>query len=80
MKSKSRVIKLTPEATQVLKGQLQAFHEKFGRGPGPNDPVFFDPDYDTPTPWTEEKLTAEITEAARKAGVNPARLLELFRK
>lgn len=28
---------------KILKKQLRAFRKKFGRDPGPNDPVFFDP-------------------------------------
>jgi hypothetical protein len=28
---------------------------KFGRDPGPNDPVFFDPDKDVPTPIDMER-------------------------
>lgn len=33
---------------KILKKQLRAFRKKFGRDPGPNDPVFFDPNADTP--------------------------------
>jgi hypothetical protein len=30
----------------MMQQQLQAFREKFGREPGPEDPIFFDPDAD----------------------------------
>jgi hypothetical protein len=40
----------------ILQEQRRAFMEKFGREPGPSDPVFFDPDFDVPTPLTEAKL------------------------
>jgi len=40
----------------ILQEQRRAFIEKFGREPGPSDPVFFDPTSDTPIPLTEEKL------------------------
>lgn len=36
----------TPEGGEfeaALKGQLDAFRQKFGREPGPDDPIFFDP-------------------------------------
>jgi hypothetical protein len=35
---------------EAFEANLQAFREKFGRDPGPDDPVFFDPDADEPTP------------------------------
>ena len=41
------------------------FREKFGREAGPSDPVFFDPDADTPMPISEEKITAELRAAAQ---------------
>jgi hypothetical protein len=33
----------------MLRAQLEAFRKKFGRDPGPGDPVFFDPNI-VPTP------------------------------
>ena len=47
---KTKQIKMDPELTRAMKNQLRAFKKKFGREPGPNDPVFFDPDADTPQP------------------------------
>lgn len=32
---------------QALEEQLRAFRAKFGRDPGPDDPLFFDPDAET---------------------------------
>ena len=53
-----------------------AFRKKFGRDPGPGDPVFFDPDADTPTAITPERM--ERDREGRAAGwVNPAKLTEL---
>ena len=54
---------------------MKNFKEKFGRGPGPDDPVFFDPDHDVPTPLTEAKVKRELVEAARKAGLDVDRVL-----
>jgi hypothetical protein len=51
--------------------QREAFIEKFGREPGPDDPVFFDPDYDTPVALSEEKLRAHALEAMRAAEIPP---------
>lgn len=48
-KKKMVAIKLPPEAKSALEDQLVAFRKKFGREPGPNDPIFFDPTKDIPT-------------------------------
>jgi hypothetical protein len=38
-----------------LRQQKQLFKEKFGREPGPDDPVLFDPDADAPQAMNGEK-------------------------
>jgi len=38
-----KTIKITPEIAAILERQRTMFIEKFGREPGPNDPLFFDP-------------------------------------
>ena len=58
---------LTPEAMMALKRQIERFKEKFGRDPLPHEPVFFDPDYNTPVAFTRGKLEEIITEVALKA-------------
>jgi len=50
----------------ILQEQRRAFIEKFGREPGPSDPVFFDPSCDTPTPLTERRLEDMYHEAILK--------------
>ena len=60
---------------QALEANQRAFREKFGRDPGPDDPVFFDPDADEPVPLTgkawDDGFTA-MAQAAADAGVDPA--------
>ena len=73
---KKKKIKMDPELTQAMQNQLESFKKKFGRDPGPNDPVFFYPDADTPQPIPIEKLRAVIIEAAEKAGLDPNRALQ----
>ncbi len=51
-----RSIELQPEAREALQEQLERFREKFGREPGPKDPVFFNPDADQPEPMTAEQM------------------------
>jgi hypothetical protein len=57
----------------------EAFIEKFGREPGPDDPLVFDADYDTPVPLTEEKFRARTLEAMRASGT-PPHLVYAFEK
>jgi hypothetical protein len=65
------------ELNDALEQQRQAFQNKFGRDLGPNDPVFFDPNADTPQEISEETLLADVDsliDKAREAGANPAYL------
>jgi len=70
-----KVIKMNKELHEAVKRQLESFKEKFGREAGPDDPLFFDPDYDEPTQLTEPKVKRELIEAARKAGLDVDRVL-----
>lgn len=59
----------------MLLKQREAFRKKFGRDPGPGDPVFFDPDADEPRPLSEgasdNPFDPEVLEALRKTGAAP---------
>ncbi len=70
-----RGIEMTPKLKRIFKDQHKLFKEKFGRDPGPNDPVFFDPDCDTPRPMPVARLTDGIIKAARAAGISPERAM-----
>jgi hypothetical protein len=39
---------LSDEMMKILEQQREKFRQKFGRDPGPEDPVFFDPSVDAP--------------------------------
>jgi hypothetical protein len=76
----SRTVHLSPWAVEALEAQRDLFREKFGRDPGPHDPVFFDPDADEPRRLTldpsqveADMLTAgarpEVAYAIAKTGV-----------
>ena len=73
------VVPMTPRVHQALLEQRKAFVEKFGREPDPEDPVFFDPDKDVPTPIDPARLDADLEEAIRDAGIDPAKA-EAIRK
>jgi site-specific recombinase XerD len=61
-------IPLNKDAQEAMKMQLQAFREKFGREPGPDDPVFFDPDQDAPTPLTPERFEEMLRQDMKASG------------
>ncbi len=72
---KSKRIPLNQESQKIIKRQLEEFRKKFGRDPGAEDPLFFDPDADTPEPYPQEKFDAQwnelLNEAVRAAGLPP---------
>ena len=63
---------MSGEVYQAMQDQRQRFVKKFGREPGPSDPLFFDPDADTPQEISEEVLRNEMLKALAAAGVDPA--------
>jgi hypothetical protein len=67
-------IALNDQAMAAIKQQLEAFEKKFGRPPGPDDPIFFDPDADTPQEISQEKLDTLMEESMRAAGIGPAKI------
>ena len=67
--SSSRAVKMTPRVKELLERQLERFREKFGREPGPGDPVFFDPDADQPERMPD--ITDDILAAMQKADLPP---------
>jgi hypothetical protein len=58
-------IPMTQEMADLLQEQRQKFIDKYGRDPGPNDPVFFD------MPPLEH-IEHQTVEAMKKAGIDPA--------
>jgi hypothetical protein len=73
------VVPMTPRVYDALLEQRKAFIEKFGREPGPNDPVFFDPDKDVPTQIDAARMDADLEKALRDSGIDPAKA-EAIRK
>jgi len=60
---------------ETLEALRRDFWERFGRDPGPDDPVFFDPTAEEPRPLGEdgEALFIAMSEMAmRRAGIDPA--------
>ena len=69
-----RKMRLSAELTEILDKQFSSFKEKFGREPGPSDPLFFDPDADTPQQLTDQQVNDCIRDAALADGLDPARV------
>lgn len=66
------------EFDAALAQQFAAFREKFGRDPGPDDPIFFDPTADEPREMTEanfDEMIEDLIPAAEAAGIDPAHML-----
>lgn len=65
-------IPLTPDMVEGLKEHFRRFEEKFGRPPGSDDPIFFDPAADEPRPMIDEVIDQHMLEAMHKAKTHPA--------
>ena len=63
----------------LVQRQIERFREKFGREPGKDDPLFFDPDSFIPRPLDLDELTADTLKAMEKAGTRPE-IVYAFRK
>jgi hypothetical protein len=64
-------ILLTPETVAALKDFQEAFIKKFGRPPGPDDPLFFNPDADTPRPMPPGRAHRETKKLLVASGAPP---------
>ena len=68
----SKVLRVDPDQAAALEAQVRRFEEKFGRPPGPDDPLFFDPAADEPQPASLTGLETETVAMLEAAGVSPA--------
>ena len=66
-----RKMKITPQMEKILRSQRKEFVKKFGREPGPDDPVFFDSNASTPVSITPRQLTDATLKAMLSAGTPP---------
>lgn len=65
------------ELGETLEHQIARFRAKFGRDPQGDEPIFFDPDADVPTPMRVEDFHATLEaliENADEIGIDPALL------
>jgi hypothetical protein len=73
-KAKNRTIPLTEPAMEALAKQRERFRLKFGREPGPNDRVFFDPNAAEPREMNPAEVASAMVRAMEKAGIDPAKI------
>lgn len=68
----SKVIRMDKGTVAAMQAQFRMFEEKFGRPPGPSDPVFFDPDADEPRPLRMDGARETTVAMLKAAGISPA--------
>jgi hypothetical protein len=68
----SRRIQLPSVLVKTLVKHLQVTKERFGIEPEPGDPVFIDPNADTPQEFDIELYEKELITVMVKAGLDPA--------
>ena len=67
-----KVIRLGQDGAAMIEAQRRFFEEKFGRPPGPDDPLFFDPDADEPQPMSLPGVETATVSMLEAAGISPA--------
>jgi hypothetical protein len=68
-------IEASHDLSEALKALDEPFQSKFGREPGPGDPLFFEPDADVPQPPTtvrQNELIAAMLQIMLNSGIDPA--------
>jgi hypothetical protein len=68
-----------PQVKRAMADARKDFIAKFGREPLKGEPLIFDPDFDTPTPYSDEKMAVMMVEAMEAAGT-PGHLIFAYRK
>jgi len=67
-----KTMRLGQGGSAAMEAQFRRFEEKFGRPPGPEDPVFFDPDAEEPQPFSLPGLETQTVAMLEAAGISPA--------
>lgn len=58
--------------------RYQAFRDRFGREPLPDEPLFFNPQADSPVGASPSQLREQFADACRKTGIEPSLLTSLW--
>ena len=68
-------IPINRETAEIIAQQKKLFREQFGREPGPDDPLFFDPSVVVPQFLSDEstdEIWKSLLQAAGNSGIDPA--------
>ena len=65
-------VRLTPDAVRIVDELRARFQQKFGRPPGPGDPMFFDAEADPMDPIDQPRFDAALISAMAAVGVDSA--------
>jgi hypothetical protein len=67
-----KTIRLDTASVSLLRAQVERFAETFGRPPGPDNPLFFDPDADEPQPMRLPDLERHTVQMLEAVELSPA--------
>ena len=68
-------IPINQETAEIIVQQKELFREQFGREPGPDDPLFFDPSVAVPqflSAESTDEIWKRLLQAAGDSGIDPA--------
>src|SRR5438093_1070138 len=74
-----QVVRLSPRGMRIVHDLRARFAQKFGRPPGPGDPLSFDVEADNSGSIDQERFEALVSAAMETAGVDP-RVIHAFRR
>jgi hypothetical protein len=63
---------------EIAKVRFALFRERFGRDPGPDEPLLFDPDQEEPTAATRADCRVQVVSAAIASEVDASPVLGLL--
>jgi hypothetical protein len=63
---------------EIAKVRFALFRERFGRDPGPDEPLFFDPEKVEPTAATQADQRVQVVSAAMASAVDAGAVLDLL--
>jgi hypothetical protein len=70
-----KIIPINHETAEIIAQQKRLFREQFGREPGPEDPLFFDPGVAAPQFLSDEstdEIWKSLLQVAGDSGIDPA--------
>jgi hypothetical protein len=63
---------------EIARVRFELFRERFGREPGPDEPLLFDPDKGEPTEATQADRRVQVVSAAMASEVDANTVLDLL--